>query len=703
MDEDNFPEPPPPACLLRHAQPSWMPAVRTGMFSSADVGAMSVLRFWPLLVRQRLVQMRTQRRAELLACAKRHCLGSLLLMPPFFGLELATLDALAAPVWARLESGNDAQVALCVEELSACEACHFGQLEEEAMKHARLKYFDGIGQVRFQFFQGRVRLQALPGDLGRRFPQLPPALVPVSEADHCATWALARRFAVQETMMMLGCIIQNTSERLKDLPFSEIQEFFGQTSDAFSQGISEDGVLSQMGAEGRLVHDTPWPSVFAAPPPQSGPPEPNLVCACCGAKAGGSVKLSKCAGCRLALYCSRACQQRGWKEHKGACRLEAPQATQLSFKAFASAFERAFRAIPAIRAIPDIEVSVVDEVILVQSPTTARCEIAIRNFSEKWLCTDVAEVAARVEQHASIWVETIRLTGAVDSNRPTYALDEEEPGAPFSVMTRPGSYFTETQWQAGSSRFLCPFPEILASARTLQPMGGPLAFHCLTRQRDFDAHAHTGVVQMQMCPLDGVSPERQAALFADTVQAMGTVRCPPKLTFGQHTAGGVRCDVSSLFSEHHSERGKALRVFFGDTAAAPRLACFEFVRRLGDALGCAPSRLVVVPLQIDVLLVTRADHAKGMCALGDFALFEDMTAFQRTMHLSSLPLQLAPERSPQGLCIWRPYPRFGGDVERMDQLAVPSTAAEVDRMLAAINAYAAAPRAPGGRGRRNPA
>ena len=42
-----------------------------------------------------------------------------------------------------------------------------------------------------------------------------------------------------------------------------------------------------------------------------------MSCAQCGATG---VKLAACSTCRLAHYCSRACQRAGWKAHRPQCR-----------------------------------------------------------------------------------------------------------------------------------------------------------------------------------------------------------------------------------------------------------------------------------------------------------------------------------------------------------------------------------------------
>lgn len=41
------------------------------------------------------------------------------------------------------------------------------------------------------------------------------------------------------------------------------------------------------------------------------------------------VKLQACGGCKIALYCSEACQNAAWKEHKPACRGHLSQVEQM--------------------------------------------------------------------------------------------------------------------------------------------------------------------------------------------------------------------------------------------------------------------------------------------------------------------------------------------------------------------------------------
>lgn len=262
------------------------------------------------------------------------------------------------------------------------------------------------------------------------------------------------------------------------------------------------------------------------------------------------------------------------------------------------------------------------------------------------------------------------------------------PDCPFSVLTRSSTYFRTTAQLVARDLCLRPFPEMSPGARALPPSGGPLLFHCLTRQLDFDDHARTGVVNMQLCALPSTPAERSAALFAAAVTRLSEQCCPARLTQGVQSAGGVACTVSLLLPDVGA--ATALRIVFSDTAAAPRLASPAFVDRLRDALGCDAASIVVVPLLFGTLLAARCDDSMGMCALGDFSIFDDLEPFEKTEHLSSVPLQLSPERSSEGFCVWRPYPRFGGDVQRLapGPLPVPSNAAEVDRMLEAIQAAA---------------
>ncbi|KAK3654134.1 hypothetical protein LTR56_004188 [Elasticomyces elasticus] len=45
-------------------------------------------------------------------------------------------------------------------------------------------------------------------------------------------------------------------------------------------------------------------------------------CTNCGKAAAGEVSLRRCANCRDAQYCSRACQRADWKQHKQVCELK---------------------------------------------------------------------------------------------------------------------------------------------------------------------------------------------------------------------------------------------------------------------------------------------------------------------------------------------------------------------------------------------
>ena len=44
----------------------------------------------------------------------------------------------------------------------------------------------------------------------------------------------------------------------------------------------------------------------------------NSVCSACG-KGNLATKLQACSVCKLALYCSKECQKRDWKQHKPHC------------------------------------------------------------------------------------------------------------------------------------------------------------------------------------------------------------------------------------------------------------------------------------------------------------------------------------------------------------------------------------------------
>merc|ERR1712167_264861 len=46
----------------------------------------------------------------------------------------------------------------------------------------------------------------------------------------------------------------------------------------------------------------------------------KLACAACGLEETTARKLLKCKGCKLVLYCSKACQKTHWKAHKTACK-----------------------------------------------------------------------------------------------------------------------------------------------------------------------------------------------------------------------------------------------------------------------------------------------------------------------------------------------------------------------------------------------
>lgn len=160
-----------------------------------------MIRFWSGTTIEKLVRLPTHKRAELLSGAKSAALQAVLRLPPHFSLELSSLCALAAPIWARLESGNAAQVALCVEELRTCEACHLAQLEAALPSEARLKYLMDNGLVRFLFFGDRKALCPSPGCL---------ELHTISENEFASSWALARRLAVQEVMVLVGIMLSHS-------------------------------------------------------------------------------------------------------------------------------------------------------------------------------------------------------------------------------------------------------------------------------------------------------------------------------------------------------------------------------------------------------------------------------------------------------------------------------------------------------------
>merc|ERR1712204_103487 len=53
----------------------------------------------------------------------------------------------------------------------------------------------------------------------------------------------------------------------------------------------------------------------------------KMKCLYCGSKG----KLSSCTACMSALYCSKLCQKRDWKEHKHHCRKMKKEVNWLTF------------------------------------------------------------------------------------------------------------------------------------------------------------------------------------------------------------------------------------------------------------------------------------------------------------------------------------------------------------------------------------
>lgn len=48
--------------------------------------------------------------------------------------------------------------------------------------------------------------------------------------------------------------------------------------------------------------------------------ERKLVCLGCGSQGCEKSPLKKCAGCQTALYCSKECQNKDWKQHRRSCK-----------------------------------------------------------------------------------------------------------------------------------------------------------------------------------------------------------------------------------------------------------------------------------------------------------------------------------------------------------------------------------------------
>jgi hypothetical protein len=547
-----------------------------------------------------------------------------------------------------------------------------------------MKYLLPNGKVQYLLFSPRVTLCTSPHCTEQHAA---PELV------FNTSWALLRRFAVQEVMMLVGTMI-NQFPGLKDAPLSMLQQMFSVTS----PGSLSSDLLSTIPAEGVRVRDAAWPAAFALSSPARAPrPEPRLACAACGAEASNAVKLVKCSGCRLVVYCGTLCQRRAWPQHKAPCRVAAPVSSQLSFKKFSAAFHSAFTSAAAFKE-PEFEgvafrLTADDEVLCVDLPGGEAAQVAMRNMWEKWHCTDKGEVTALVAQTLPVYLNELRSFLPGRTRMTDRAPDEESADHPFSLMTRPGSYFSSTAQLKSCLADLClrPFPELCTGARALESSGGPLLFHCLARQVGFGTHMSDGTVLMSPCVLSGVPAERSTALFVAAALTLGGERCPAMLTLGQQEAGGVLCTVTSLLDDDHLFSRLALRITFSDTAAAPRLASPVFIDRLCDAMGdCPPETLVVIPLLVHELIVTRNDCAVGLCAAGNFALYEDLSPHEKTNHLSSVPLQVVPGRMgivDGQLRAWRPYPLFGGDVGRLSApLPVPSSTEEVETMLAAIRA-----------------
>jgi hypothetical protein len=666
---------PPPECLQRHGQPSWLPRERLGWLASCDEGAASAARFWGGETARRLAALPSRTREQLVATATGVAADNVARVLPLL-MEARTLRALAAPAWTALERGSESAVRDVVRQLFTCEACHHAALDVGALEAAR---------ARLKFI-GWCACAACP----------PPSVDAVechtpngafvcaagcshtaAEAEHKLIWATARRLAVQETLAVLGIMVSGvdwaTARSRGDDAVAALLAGMAGALDAQLDSVMDP----RLAPCARVLRAAPWPTGPLRSPttghaarrgaPAGGrPPPPAMARQQPAAPAAAQGKT--CSACGVAQP-RGAFSQRQWAAAEAtrrciACTVDARTGAEadagvLAFPEFAAAFEAIVR-----KEFPNLSVGRDGDFVHVNASGRAPqdgARLAMRNYAEQWpgiaagdaLRSRVVSVVAAVVP--MLEAQALRSSSGVDGG------GDEMAAAPWTVLLRSGSFFVNSEMMQTrvqrKARLLLPYPELDAASRA--PFApGPLLAMCLAKHMAFATHREVGTTVLAMADLSRMPREEQRALLHATIASLGTARAPTTLTPGVHDAGGVRCTVEALLPGEGAAPS-ALRVEFSDACAPARLACAAFADRLAAALRCTRAQLVAVPLLCTTLLVTRCDAPLGCCALGDFALYDDLEPPQQAQHLSSRPLRLQEELS-HGAAVWVEYELYGG-------------------------------------------
>jgi hypothetical protein len=90
----------------------------------------------------------------------------------------------------------------------------------------------------------------------------------------------------------------------------------GATFDDLTAPLLEEQARRLGGAAGASTSKTDPPSVRVGVVP----PRQSSVSGCdtCG-RSGSEVRLLRCSRCQVTFFCSRSCQEKGWKDHKKCC------------------------------------------------------------------------------------------------------------------------------------------------------------------------------------------------------------------------------------------------------------------------------------------------------------------------------------------------------------------------------------------------